>query len=154
MCFLRRPQKLTKYSLLIWHLLHNVKSTVKISSIFVAFLENMNFKNKIGRLTKTLRVDGFFRLFSLKTRIYSWFFYCYFHWISFDFLQNFSIITFWSILETVLVIIVFYYSDAYYSISLKRNEIWRFLSDSNWRTNFCFDYALLLRNCLLCPKLS
>ena len=29
----------------IWHLLHNVKSTVKISSIFVAFLENMNFKN-------------------------------------------------------------------------------------------------------------
>ena len=27
----------------IWHLLHNVKSTVKISSIFVAFLENMNF---------------------------------------------------------------------------------------------------------------
>ena len=28
----------------IWHLLHSVKSTVKISSIFVAFLENMNFK--------------------------------------------------------------------------------------------------------------
>ena len=27
----------------IWHLLHNVKSTVKISSIFVAFLEHMNF---------------------------------------------------------------------------------------------------------------
>ena len=27
----------------IWHLLHNVKSTVKISSLFVAFLENMNF---------------------------------------------------------------------------------------------------------------
>ena len=26
----------------IWHLLHNVKSTVNISSIFVAFLENMN----------------------------------------------------------------------------------------------------------------
>ena len=32
-----------KSSLLIWHLLHNVKSTEKISSIFVAFLENMNF---------------------------------------------------------------------------------------------------------------
>ena len=30
----------------IWHLLHNVKLTVKISSIFVAFLENMNFKKK------------------------------------------------------------------------------------------------------------
>ena len=29
----------------IWHLLHNVKSTVKISSIFVAFFENMNFNN-------------------------------------------------------------------------------------------------------------
>ena len=28
----------------IWRLLHNVKSTVKITSIFVAFLENMNFK--------------------------------------------------------------------------------------------------------------
>ena len=27
----------------IWHLLHNVKSTVKISSNFVAFLENINF---------------------------------------------------------------------------------------------------------------
>ena len=27
----------------IWHLLHIVKSTVKISSIFVAFSENMNF---------------------------------------------------------------------------------------------------------------
>ena len=30
----------------IWHLLHNVKFTLKISSIFVAFLENMNF-NKV-----------------------------------------------------------------------------------------------------------
>ena len=43
MCFLRRPQNLTKSSLSIWHLLHNVKLTVKISSVFVAFLENMNF---------------------------------------------------------------------------------------------------------------
>ena len=33
-----------KSSLSIRHWLHNVKSTVKISSIFVAFLENMNFK--------------------------------------------------------------------------------------------------------------
>ena len=30
----------------IWHLLRNVKLTVKISSIFVAFLENMNFNVK------------------------------------------------------------------------------------------------------------
>ena len=27
----------------IWHYVVDVKSTVKISSIFVAFLENMNF---------------------------------------------------------------------------------------------------------------
>ena len=37
MCSLRRPKN--------WHLLHNVKLTVKIASIFVAFLENMNFKS-------------------------------------------------------------------------------------------------------------
>ena len=30
----------------IWHLLHYVKWTVKISSIFVAFLDNMNFIQK------------------------------------------------------------------------------------------------------------
>ena len=35
---------MTKSSPSIWNLLHNVKSTVKILSIFVAFLENMNFK--------------------------------------------------------------------------------------------------------------
>ena len=43
MCFLRRPQKLTKSSPSIWHLLHNFKWTVKISSIFVAFLENITY---------------------------------------------------------------------------------------------------------------
>ena len=31
-----------KSSLSIWHLLHSVKLMVKISSIFVVFLENMN----------------------------------------------------------------------------------------------------------------
>ena len=30
----------------IWHLLHNVKSMVKILSIFVAFLKNMNFNGQ------------------------------------------------------------------------------------------------------------
>ena len=30
----------------IWQLLHNAKLTVKISSFFVAFLEDMNFKHK------------------------------------------------------------------------------------------------------------
>ena len=47
LCFLRRAQKLTKFSPSIWPLLHNVKLTAKISSIFVAFLENVNFKKKI-----------------------------------------------------------------------------------------------------------
>ena len=36
---------MTKSSPSIWHLLHNVKSTVKILSNFVAFLENINFKS-------------------------------------------------------------------------------------------------------------
>ena len=35
-----------KSSPLIWHLLHNVKLTVKILSIFVAFLENINFNDQ------------------------------------------------------------------------------------------------------------
>ena len=30
----------------IWHLIHNVKSKVKIWSIFVAYLENIDFKNE------------------------------------------------------------------------------------------------------------
>ena len=34
---------MTKSSSLIWHYVVSVKSTVKISSIFVAFLENTNF---------------------------------------------------------------------------------------------------------------
>ena len=34
---------MTKSSQSIWHYVVSVKSTVKISSIFVAFLENMNF---------------------------------------------------------------------------------------------------------------
>ena len=44
--FVRRSRKLTKSSPSIWHLLHSVKSTVKISSIFVASIENMNFKKQ------------------------------------------------------------------------------------------------------------
>ena len=45
---LRRPQKLTKSSPSIWHNVVSVKLTVKISSIFVAFLENTNFKINIS----------------------------------------------------------------------------------------------------------
>ena len=48
MFFNWRPQKLMISSPLICRLLHNVKLTVKISSIFVAFLENMNFIVKNG----------------------------------------------------------------------------------------------------------
>ena len=39
----------------IWHLLHNVKSMVKILSIFVAFLENMNF-NKGAEMEQDAKV--------------------------------------------------------------------------------------------------
>ena len=43
-----------KSSRLIWRLLHNVKSTVKISSIFVTFLENINFKEKTENVRKIM----------------------------------------------------------------------------------------------------
>ena len=42
---------MTKSSPLIWCLLHSVKLTVKILSIFVAFLENMNFNKKNMKLS-------------------------------------------------------------------------------------------------------
>ena len=44
----------------IWHYVVNVKSTVKISSVFVAFLENMNFNSRedwfIKNSTKVISV--------------------------------------------------------------------------------------------------
>ena len=43
---------MTKSSPSIWHLLHNVKSTVKISSISVAFLGNMNFNVYVSKFQK------------------------------------------------------------------------------------------------------
>ena len=36
-----------KSSQSIWHLLHNVKKTMKIFPIFVAFLENINYNLKV-----------------------------------------------------------------------------------------------------------
>ena len=42
--FSKKATKIDKI-FLIWHLLRNVKSTEKISLIFVASLENMNFTN-------------------------------------------------------------------------------------------------------------
>ena len=46
--FFKKATKIDEIFTLIWRLLHSIKATVKISSIFVAFLENMNFtyKNK------------------------------------------------------------------------------------------------------------
>ena len=52
-----------KYSPLIWHL--QIKSTVKILSFFVAFLENMNFKQVLFcisyglQMTAICMVDSF-----------------------------------------------------------------------------------------------
>ena len=43
-----------KYSPPIWHLLHNVKSMVKISSIFVAFLENLSFTDLAKEVVASL----------------------------------------------------------------------------------------------------
>ena len=37
----------------IWHYVVSVKSTVKISSMFVAFLEDMNFKTLQGITVNT-----------------------------------------------------------------------------------------------------
>ena len=51
----------------IWHSLHIVKSTVKISSIFVAFLENMNFINLIfkGKLPMDMHIFWLTRYYAL-----------------------------------------------------------------------------------------
>ena len=118
----------------------------------------------------------FLQTFSLKTQIHSWFF-CHFRSSS-DFLQDVSIVTFWFglFLETKynqilarpsweiyhVMIIVFHDSDACHyliSKSLKRHEIsvWLWLmdiTDTGTNLNFCFAYALLLRNCLLCRIIS
>ena len=43
--FSKKATKIDKISPAIWHYVVSVKSTVKISLIFVAFLENMNFND-------------------------------------------------------------------------------------------------------------
>ena len=50
-----------KSSPLVWHYVVNVKSTVKISAIFVAFLENMNFKQISRKNCDALRLEIFFK---------------------------------------------------------------------------------------------
>ena len=60
------PQKVTKSSPLVWHLVHNIKSTVRILSNFVAFLENINFmyicwfsaKNQSNFVSLSLKLDN------------------------------------------------------------------------------------------------
>ena len=60
---------MTKSSPSIWHLLHNDKSTVKISSIFVAFLETMNFSRLFRSLVFYETVATIFRqVFSFHTK--------------------------------------------------------------------------------------
>ena len=58
-------------SLLICHLLHNVKSTVKILLIFVAFLENMNFIKRDARVkisgTQPAEMIGALNAFAFST---------------------------------------------------------------------------------------
>ena len=44
--FSRKATKFTKSLPSIWHLLHNVNSTITASLIVVAFLENVNFKRE------------------------------------------------------------------------------------------------------------
>ena len=55
--FFKKAKKSTKSSPSIWHLLHNVKSRVKILSIFVAFLENMNFTMQKEAFGKNLPIQ-------------------------------------------------------------------------------------------------
>ena len=50
--FSKKPHKLTKSSPSIWHYKVSVKFTVKISSIFVAFLENTNLATKMKNVIK------------------------------------------------------------------------------------------------------
>ena len=47
--FSKKATKIDEILPSICHLLHSVKSTMKISSIFLAFLENMNFKRSLRR---------------------------------------------------------------------------------------------------------
>ena len=77
--FLRRPPKWTKSSPSIWHLLHSVKSTVKISSIFVAFLENMNLINTVYQCQLLRLFEDIQISFSIGLNLYSPHFLC---WIS------------------------------------------------------------------------
>ena len=51
--FCKKATKIDEISGVMWHYVVDVKSTVKISSIFVVFLENMNF-NLLNQLRSLL----------------------------------------------------------------------------------------------------
>ena len=53
----------------IWDLLHNVKSTVKILSIFVVFLENMSFKIKWEILSNFRGLLKICELYAIRERM-------------------------------------------------------------------------------------
>ena len=71
--FSKKATKMIKSSPSIWRCVVNVKSTVKILSIFVSFLENMNFICKIqsNLLTKELLQDREFQ-FDYICSLLSW----------------------------------------------------------------------------------
>ena len=62
--FSKKATKLMTSSPSIWQLLHTVKLTVKILSIFVAFSENVNFNAVTIKILKILAAKYFF-LFTL-----------------------------------------------------------------------------------------
>ena len=63
---------------LIWHLLHNVELRMKISSIFVAFLENMIFKTEYRKIASfnTSCLEAHVGLFRLLMKGFSVLIYC------------------------------------------------------------------------------
>ena len=74
-------QKFEKKSLSIWHYVVIVKSTVKILSIFMAFLENMNFKEEHVYHTKcNFKIRN-----SRNIYLVNWFKYKYFELIKHEF---------------------------------------------------------------------
>ena len=62
------PKKLTKSSPSILRLLNTVKLTVKILSIFVAFLQNMNFTHLLHKSDQNLNSNNYIRVLSLHGR--------------------------------------------------------------------------------------
>ena len=54
--FSEKATKIDEIFTIDWHYVVSVKSTVKISSNFVVFLENMNFTKNEARLAKLVKL--------------------------------------------------------------------------------------------------